>query len=92
MLEVAQPPAPLGWTYARPVEGWGECEFASSAGWTLAEFRTDLRPRDARLGHLMRSALVREAARRHLRQSLVRLGRLVTGEGGRFVVGPLARE
>ena len=90
VLEVAQPPAILRWTYGGPVEGWGECEIASSAGWTLAEFRTELRPRDVRLGRLMRSAPAREAARRQLRRSLFRLGRLVTGDGGRFVVGPLA--
>jgi hypothetical protein len=90
VLEVAEPPALLRWTYAGPVEGWGECGIQSSGGWTLVEFRTELRPRDALLERLVRSAPVREAARGHLRRSLFRLGRLVTGEGGRFVVGPLA--
>jgi hypothetical protein len=90
VLEEAKPPALLRWTYGGPVEGWGECEIKSSGGWTLAEFRTELCPRDARLGRLMRSAPAREAARGHLKRSLARLGRLVTGDGGRFVVGPLA--
>ena len=91
VLEEAEPPALLRWTYGGPVEGWGECEIRSSGDWTLAEFRTELRPRDARLGRLMRSAPVREAAHGHLKRSLARLGRLVTGEdNGRFVVGPLA--
>ena len=90
VLEEAKPPALLRWTYGGPVEGWGECEIKSSGGWTLAEFRTELRPRDARLGRLMRSAPAREAAQGHLKKSLARLGRLVTSDGGRFVVGPLA--
>jgi hypothetical protein len=90
VLEEAEPPALLRWTYGGPVEGWGECEIKSSGDWALAEFRTELRPRDARLGRLMRSAPVREAAQGHLKKSLARLGRLVTGDGGRFVVGPLA--
>ena len=90
VLEVAEPPALLRWTYGGPVDGWGECEIKSSGSWTLAEFRTELRPRDARLGRLMRSALAREAAQGHLKTSLAHLGRLVTGDGGRFVVGPLA--
>jgi hypothetical protein len=90
VLEVAEPPALLRWTYGGPVEGWGECGIRSNGGWTLVEFRTELRPRDARLGRLMHSAPVREAAYGHLRRSLARLGRLVTGDGGRFVVGPLA--
>lgn len=90
VLEVAEPPALLRWTYGGPVEGWGECEIKSSGGWTLAEFRTELCPQDACLRRLMRSALVREATHGHLERSLARLGRLVTSGGGRFVVGPLA--
>lgn len=90
VLEDAEPPAFLRWTYAGPVEGWGECEIKNTGDWTLAEFRTELSPRDARLGRLMRSAPIREAAQGHLKKSLARLGSLVTGDGGRFVVGPLA--
>lgn len=90
VLEVAEPPALLRWTYGGPVEGWGECEIRSRGGWTLAEFRTELCPTDACLRRLMSSVPVREAAHGHLRRSLSRLGRLVTSDGGRFVVGPLA--
>lgn len=89
VLEVAEPPSLLRWTYGGPVEGWGECETKSSGGWTLAEFRTELHPQDACLRRSMRSAPVREAAHGHLKRSLARLGRLVTSDGGRFVVGPL---
>jgi uncharacterized protein YndB with AHSA1/START domain len=88
VLEEADPPSFLRWTYDGPVAGWGECEIKSGGGWTLAEFRTELRPRDARLRRLMRSAPVEEAARGHLKRSLARLGGLVTSDGGRFVVGP----
>ena len=91
VLEVAEPPAFLRWTYGGPVEGWGECGIKSNGGWTLAEFRTALHPRDACLRRLMSSAPVREAAHGHLKRSLARLGRLVSSDGGRFVVGPLAR-
>lgn len=89
VLEEADPPAFLRWTYHGPVTGWGECVIKSGGGWTLAEFRTELDPREAHLRRLMRSAPVKEAAYGHLRRSLARLGGLVTSDGGRFVVGPL---
>lgn len=89
VLEAAEPPTFLRWTYGGPVAGWGECEIESSGGWTLAEFRTELSPQDGLLRRLLNNDSVREAAHGHLRRTLARLGKTVTSDGGRFVVGPL---
>ncbi len=90
VLEVAVPQTFLRWSYEGPITGWGECELRNGGGgWTLAEFRTELELEEAWLQSLVHSAAVKEAARRHLRRTLLRLGQLVTGDGERFVVGPL---
>lgn len=89
VLEEAVPQTFLRWSYEGPITGWGECELrGSGSGWTLAEFRTELQLDDAWLRALVHSAPVKEAAQRHLRRSLMRLGGLLTCDGGRFVVGP----
>jgi Polyketide cyclase / dehydrase and lipid transport len=88
VLEEDEPAAFLRWTYEGPITGWGECVIKSSGYGTLAEFRTVLSPVDPRLQRLMRSAFVRDAAYGHLKRSLAQLGRLVSGGGGRVVVGP----
>jgi uncharacterized membrane protein len=89
VLEEAVPQTFLRWSYEGTITGWGECELrSSSGGWTLAEFRTELELEEAWLRPLVHSAAVKEAARRHLRRTLLRLGQLVTGDGERFVVGP----
>jgi hypothetical protein len=90
VLEEAVPQTFLHWSYDGPIRGWGECKLRSSGGgWTLAEFRTELELKDAWLRSLVHSASVKEATQGHLRRSLVRLGGLISGDGGRFVVGPL---
>lgn len=87
VLEEAVPQTLLRWSYEGPITGWGECELRGScSGWTLAEFRTELRIEDAWLRSLVHSTPVKEAAQGHLRRSLTRLGGLVTGDGGRFLV------
>jgi hypothetical protein len=89
VLEEAVPQTLLRWSYEGPITGWGKCELRSDgSGWTLAEFRTELRLEDAWLRPLAHRAPVKEAAQGHLRRSLTRLGGLVTRDGGRFVVGP----
>ena len=88
VLEEDEPAAFLRWTYEGPITGWGECVIKSSGYGALAEFRTVLSPVDPRLQRLMRSAFVRDAAYGHLKRSLAQLGRLVSGGGGRVVVGP----
>ena len=95
VLEEDEPAAFLRWTYEGPITGWGECVIKSSGYGTLAEFRTALSPVDPRLQRLMQSAFVRDAAYSHLKRSLARLGGLLSGDGGRVLVGPttnLARE
>ena len=95
VLEEDEPAAFLRWTYEGPITGWGECVMKSSGYGTLAEFRTALSPVDPRLQRLMQSAFVKDAAYSHLKRSLARLGSLVSGGGGRVVIGPstnLARE
>jgi hypothetical protein len=90
VLEEAVPHTFLRWSYDGPITGWGECELRSGGGgWTLAEFRTELELEDAWLRSLVHSASVKEAVQGHLRRGLVRLGGLITGNGERFVVGPL---
>jgi hypothetical protein len=88
VLEEDEPAEFLRWTYEGPITGWGECVIKSSGYGTLAEFRTALSPVDPRLQRLMRSAFVTDAAYSHLKRSLAQLGRLVSGDGGRVLVGP----
>ena len=88
VLEEDEPAALLRWTDEGPITGWGECVIKSSGLGTLAEFRTALSPVDPRLQRLMQRAFVKDAAYSHLKRSLARLGGLVSGGGGRVVVGP----
>ncbi len=88
VLEEDEPAEFLRWTYEGQIRGWGECSIKSSGYGTLAEFRTALSPVDPRLQRLMRSAFVTDAAYSHLKRSLAQLGRLVSGDGGRVLVGP----
>ncbi len=88
VLEDAEPPEFLRWTYKGPVAGWGECSLEDRGEWTLAEFRTLLSPSEPSLERLVRSASARRAATTHLKRSPARLGRFVAGER-RVVVGPL---
>ena len=88
VLEEDEPAAFLRWTYEGPITGWGECVIKSSGYGTLADFRTALSPVDPRLQRLMQSACVRDAAYGHLKRSLAKLGRLVSGDGRRILVGP----
>ncbi len=88
VLEVAEAPRLLRWTYDGPVTGWGECSVGRIGNGTLAEFRTALRPTDPLVAELVRSGLARDVARDLLKRSLGRLGRLVAGEADKVSVGP----
>ena len=88
VLEEAESPDFLRWSYEGPITGWGECSLEDRGGWTLAGFRTVVSPSEPGLERLFRSASVRRAATSHLKRALFRLGRSVAGEG-RVVVGPL---
>ena len=89
VLEEADEPGFLRWTYEGPVAGWGECRIRDEGYGAIADFRTSLRPTDPFLGSLSRSGPVRDAMRGHLKRSLVRLGRLAAGEDARVSAGPL---
>ena len=92
VLEDAEASSRLRWTYEEgPVEGWGECLLEGMVGGTVAAFRTEVAPSDPLLARLVRGAAARDAARDHLRRSLLRLGGLVSGEETRVRVGPVVR-
>lgn len=88
VLEEADEPGFLRWTYEGPVTGWGECRIRDEGYGVIADFRTYLRPTDPLLGDLLRSGLARDAMRGHLKRSLVRLGRLASGGDARVSAGP----
>lgn len=88
VLEEAERPGFLRWSYAGPIRGWGECEISPLGGSTLATFRTELRPEDPALEKLTRTAAARTASTAHLKRCLARLGQTVSGSDGTRV-GPL---
>lgn len=90
VLEEAEAPFRLRWTYGGPVEGWGECTVERVGGGAVASFGTALAPAKPLLASLMRGAVAKGAARTHLKRSLGRLGRLVAGDDARVLVGPVA--
>ena len=89
VLQEARTPELLRWTYSGPVTGWGECSVHALRDGTLAEFRTALSPADPLLARLARGNATKNAARAHLRRSLHQLGRLVTGDETRALIGPI---
>jgi hypothetical protein len=90
VLEEAEAPRSLRWSYSGLLEGRGECRVRERGDGSLAEFSTSMRARDPRLEMLLRSSVVRSIARRHAKGSLSRLGSLVSGESSGVRVGPLA--
>lgn len=87
VLEEAEVPSRLRWTYDGPVKGWGEGSIERVGVGALASFGTALAPAEPFLASLARSNPARVAARTHLRRSLSRLGRLVAGDNVRVSVG-----
>ena len=89
VLEEAEPPGFLRWSYDGPVRGWGECEISPLGNGALAAFRTRLRPEDPTLERIMRTTAAKGAATSHLKRCLARLGQAVSGSRGASRVGPL---
>lgn len=92
VLEAAEAPRRLCWTYGGPVEGWGACSIEGRGDGTVAAFRTRLAPADPLLARLVRGARATDAARAHLKRSLAQLGRLVAGGEERVLVGPIVED
>ncbi len=88
VLEEAEPPEFLRWSYDGPVRGWGECEISPFGNGAIAAFSTELHPQDPTLKGLARTAAARNAATSHLKRCLARLGQTVAGTDG-VRVGPL---
>ena len=89
VLEEAESPALLRWTYEGLVCGWGECYIKDWGDGALAGFRTELCLAESTLERLMRAPAVRDAATCHLKRCLARFGQVVSGDGGGVRVGPL---
>jgi hypothetical protein len=88
VLEEAEYPALLRWTYDGLVRGWGRCIIKDWDDGALAEFRTELHPTEPVLKKIMRMPTAKGAASSHLKRSLARLGQVVSGSGARVRVGP----
>lgn len=89
VLEEADAPSRLRWTYEGAVEGWGECSIECVGDGALASFGTAPAPADPLLAHLARGSSARDATRSQLKRALFRLGRLVAGDDARVLVGPV---
>ena len=88
VLEEAESPALLRWSYDGLVGGWGQCvirEQGQSAA--LAVFQTELWATEPHLKKLIRMWPAREAASTHLKRCLAQLGRMVSGDGSQVRVG-----
>ena len=88
VLEEAEAPYRLRWTYEGPFEGWGECSIDAVGGGAVATFTSALAPADPFLAALARGRSAGGAARSQLRRSLLRLGQLVAGRDAGVYVGP----
>lgn len=88
VLEEAESPALLRWTYDGLVRGWSQCAIQDWGDGALAEFQTELHPAEPMLKKLMQMPAAKSAAYSHLKRCLDRLGRLVSGDGTRIRVGP----
>jgi hypothetical protein len=88
VLEEAESPALLRWTYDGLVCGWGQCVISDRGESTLAVFQTELDATESYLKKLMQMWPAREAASTHLKRCLAQLGRMVSGDGSRVRVGP----
>jgi hypothetical protein len=90
VLEEAESPALLRWTYDGMVGGWGQCVIRQHGESALAMFQTELWATEPHLKKLMRMWPAREAASTHLKRCLTQLGRMVSGDGSQVRVGPAA--
>lgn len=89
VLEVADPPGFLRWSYTSPLRGWGRCVVRERDGGALAEFSTEIVVEEPRLRALARRLPVRGVAVTYVRRALAGLGRAVCAGDDRVLVGPL---
>jgi hypothetical protein len=88
VLEEAESPALLRWTYDGLVGGWGQCVIRQHGEKSaLAVFQTELWATEPHLKKLMRMWPAREAASTHLKRCLAQLGRMVSGDSSQVWVG-----
>ena len=90
VLETADFPGRLRWSYKGPVQGWGACVLRERSNGTVADFSTQLRVAEPVLESLVSKLPVRGMATSQLKRSLIGLGRMVSGErdADRVIVGP----
>ena len=87
VLEEAESPALLRWSYDGLVGGWGQCVIREHGESALAVFQTELWATEPHLKKLIRMWPAREAASTHLKRCLAQLGRMVSGDGSQVRVG-----
>jgi hypothetical protein len=87
VLQEAESPALLRWTYHGLVGGRGQCVIRQQGEGALAVFQTELWATEPHLKKLMRMCPAREAASTHLKRCLAQLGRMVSGDGRQVRVG-----
>ena len=87
VLEEAESPALLRWTYDGLVGGWGQCMIREHGESAIAVFQTELWATEPHLKKLMRMWPAREAASAHLKRCLAQLGRMISGDGSQVRVG-----
>jgi hypothetical protein len=87
VLEEAQSPALLRWTYDGLVGGWGQCVIREQSESALALFQTELWASEPHLNQFMRMRTVHEAASTHLKRCLAHLGRRVSEDASQVRVG-----
>ena len=88
VLEEAESPALLRWSYDGLIGGWGQCVIREQGQSTLALFQTELWATEPHLKQLMRTRSVQEAASTHLKRCLIHLGRMVSEDASHVRVGP----
>lgn len=76
VLETADPPRHLRWSYTAVLHGWGECRLHPRPPGTLVEFATEFHLRERSMDRLLHSAFAENIARHYLRRSLLKLGEL----------------
>jgi hypothetical protein len=87
ILEEAESPAHLRWTYDGLVGGWGQCVIRQHGESALAVFQTELWATEPHLKKLIQMRPAREVASTHLKRCLAQLGRMVSGDGSQVRVG-----
>ena len=88
VLEEAESPALLRWSYDGLVGGWGQCLIREQGESALALFQSELWATEPHLRQFMRMRSVHEAALAHLKRCLAHLGTMVSEDTSQVRVGP----